>query len=159
MMHKLRLAVVCGLLATALGCSSGPSYAPVSGVVTLDGKPYANAVVSFQPVGTKENPNPGRGSSAYTDENGRFVLKGDDGQNGAVVGKHLVRIMTKGNDVVGQNTEGTGSDDETPKSREVDPIPPEWNALSKNEFEVPAGGTDKANFDIKSRPKGAGKRR
>ena len=135
-----------GLLLAAAGC--GSSTASVSGVVTLDGEPYGNAVVSFQPIGTPESPEPGRGSSAYTDEKGRFELK-HDGRDGAVVGKHLVRIMTKGNDVVGQYPEG--SPDETPKDRPVDPIPPEWNALSTKEFDVPPGGTDKADFDIRTR--------
>lgn len=144
---------LCAVLAVVTGCSGGPSYAPVTGVITVDGKPYGNAVVSFQPIATEGNPNPGRGSSAYTDENGRFVLKRqEDGRDGAVVGKHLVRIMTKGNDVVGQ--EGTGSDDGTPTDRPRDPIPPEWNANSDKEFEVPPGGTDKANFDIVGRKTG-----
>ena len=146
-MARPRFLMAGGLLALAVGCSGGgPKFAPVSGVVKLDGKPYGKAVVSFQPIGTADNPNPGRGSSAYTDENGRFVLKSDKA-DGAVVGKHLVRIMTRGNEVVGQYPEG-GSPDETPLKREVDPIPPEWNALSKVEFEVPSGGTDQANFDI-----------
>jgi hypothetical protein len=144
------------VLAAALGCGdSGPKMAEVSGVVTINGKPYGKAVVSFQPIGTKENPNPGRGSSAYTDENGRFVLKTDDGRNGAVVGKHRVRIMTKGNDVVGYDP-ALGSPDGDPnapaagKGKEVDPIPPEWNALSTQECDVPAGGRNDANFDIKN---------
>ena len=137
-----------GALLAVVGCSGGEKYVPVSGVVKLDGVPYPNAVVTFQPIGTKENPTPGRGSSAYTDENGRFVLQGADGQSGALVGKHLVRIMTRGNDVVIQESD-TGSSDETPKGGpKVDPIPPEWNALSKVEFDVPGGGTDQANFDI-----------
>lgn len=150
-MTRLRFLAAGGLLAAVVGCSGGPAFAPVSGVVTLDGKPYPNAVVSFQPVGTEGNPNPGRGSSAYTDENGRFVLECDDGTDGAVVCKHRVRIMTRGNEVVGQDAEGVGSPDETPVKRPVDPIPPEWNALSKVEFDVPSGGTDQANFDIVGR--------
>ena len=150
-MTRTRLLAAGGLLAAVVGCSGGPDYAPVSGVVTLDGKPYPKAVVSFQPVGTEGNPNPGRGSSAYTDENGRFVLMCDNDIDGAVVGKHLVRIMTRGNDVVGQDREGLGSPDESPLKPNVDPIPPEWNALSQKHFDVPSGGTDQANCDIVSR--------
>jgi hypothetical protein len=145
-MTQLRLLAVGALLVAVAGCGSS-NFAPVSGVVTLNGKPYNKAVVSFQPIGSPTKPNPGRGSSAYTDENGRFVLKSDNNVNGAVIGKHRVRIMTRGNDVVGQSPDG-GTPDETPTGREVDPIPPEWNALSTKEFEVPSGGTDKANFDI-----------
>jgi hypothetical protein len=142
----IRCAFCCGLLMIA-GCEER-GYAPVSGVVTLDGEPYTRAVVSFQPIGSKENPHPGRGSSAYTDERGRFVLEGDDEILGAVVGKHRVRIMTRGNDVVGQSSKG-GTPDDAPTGRTtVDPIPPEWNALSEKEFDVPPGGTDQANFNI-----------
>src|SRR5262245_45292743 len=132
-MTRLRLLAAGVLLAVLAGCSSGPAFAPVSGVVKLNGKPYGKAVVSFQPIGSADNPNPGRGSSAYTDENGRYVLKSDNKFNGALVGKHLVRIMTRGNAVVGQDP-SVGSEDKTPVRREVDPIPPEWNALSKKEF-------------------------
>ena len=150
-MTRLRFPAAGGLLvllAAVTGCSGDSKFAPVSGVVTLDGQPYGKAVVVFQPIGTKENPNPGRGSSAYTDENGRFVLKSDSTTDGAIVGKHLVRIMTSGNDVVGQDPEGGSPDETVTRGRNVDPIPPEWNALSKREFDVPKGGTDKANFDI-----------
>mgnify|MGYP001208946587 CR=1 FL=1 len=133
-----------------VGCNTG-GYAPVSGVITVNGKPYDKAVVSFQPIGTAENPNPGRGSSAYTDAQGRFVLSSDDGDDGAVIGKHRVRIMTRGNNVVGQapnRGSPDGSPDGTPLEANVDPIPSEWNSRSEKEFEVPAGGTDKADFKI-----------
>jgi hypothetical protein len=145
-MKRLRLLAAGLLLAAVAGCSSG-GLVPVSGVVKLNGKPYPNAVVSFQPIGSADNPNPGRGSSAYTDENGRFVLMCET-KYGAVVGKHRVRIMTKGNDVETQYGEG-GSPDDAPTGRKVlDPIPPEWNSMSNVEFDVPPGGTDQANFDI-----------
>ena len=133
------------VLLFATGCSDR-TFVPVSGVVNVDGKPYGKAVVTFQPIGTPESPNPGRGSSAYTDESGRFKLFSDD-KDGAAVGKHLVRIMTRGNDVVGASPEG-GSSDETTIKPNVDPIPASWNSQSKVEFDVPPGGTNKADFDI-----------
>ena len=132
------------------GCSDAPRFAPVSGVVTLDGKPYALGVVSFQPIGTKEDPNPGRGSSAFTDANGKFSLKCDATIDGAIVGKHLVRIMSRSEGAT-SIAPGTSSPDGAPTAKiSADPIPPEWNGESKVEFEVPAGGSDKANFDIKT---------
>lgn len=154
--RRLTGVVLAGALIAALaGCGGGPKLAPVSGVIRLDGKPYPHAVITFQPIGGKDNENPGRGSSAYTDDNGRFVLKYDGMEDGAVVGRHRVRIMTKGSDVMVQGGgEGTGSDDYTPPANvKVDPIPVEWNGYSTKEFEVPAGGTDKADFDITSAPK------
>jgi hypothetical protein len=126
-----------------LGCSS--KFVPVSGIVMLDGKPYGKAAVSFQPIGTSENPTPGRGSSAYTDENGRYELISDE-NNGAVVGKHLVRITTRYAELPSEP--GVGSPDGAAPPPRREPIPPEWNAESQKEFEVPAGGTDKANIEI-----------
>jgi len=129
------------------GCDAGPNYVPVSGVVTLDGKPYPEAVVLFMPRATEENPNPGRGSSSYTDANGRFQLKTIDGDEGAVVGKHMVQITTKGT-VLPIDPEVGSPDDLPPGTKQnIDPIPREWNNPGK-EFEVPPGGTDEANFDI-----------
>ena len=148
-MTRCRAAGLGGLVLAVAGCSGGPTLAPVSGVVTLDGAPYGKAVVSFQPIASSGNAEPGRGSSAYTDENGRFVLRYDGTADGAVVGKHLVRIMTKGSEMTTAGADG-GSPDGAGSKREVDPIPVEWSALSKKEFEVPVGGTDKANFDIVS---------
>ena len=157
-MKRMSLLAMSILLVAVIGCSDGTKLASVSGVVKLDGKPYGKAVVSFQPIGTKDNANPGRGSSAYTDENGRYVLKCDGTQNGAVIGKHQVRIMTRGADNITADPT-KGSDDDTSKQkRDVDPIPPEWHSRSDKEFDVPASGTDKADFDITSISAGAGKK-
>jgi len=151
-MTRIAAAVAAGLVVALSGCGGG-KFAPASGVVYLDEKPYPRAVVVFQPVGSKDDQTPGRGSSAYTDENGRFVLKGVDGETGAIVGRHLVRIMTKGNDVITQNPE-TGSEDGPPAGKwTVDPIPPEWNSASTVEVDIPPGGTDSLKFEIKSRKK------
>jgi hypothetical protein len=143
-----------GLLVTAAGCGSGVKLAPVSGVVTFNGKAYPNAVVSFQPVGGKGNENPGRGSMAVTDADGKFTLKYDNVEPGAVVGKHVVRIVTNGVFTAAEE-EGTGSDDATPKNASADPIPPEWfDPNNPKHFDVPAGGTDQANFAIESKKPG-----
>ena len=139
---RLSLWAAALVLASAVGCSS--EFVPVSGVVTLDGKPYGKAAVSFQPIGTEDNPYPGRGSSAYTDENGRFELISDNNQ-GAIAGKQLVRITTRFDQIAGEP--GVGSPDGTPVIQSRDPIPLEWRDPGK-EFTVPPGGTDKANFDI-----------
>lgn len=133
------------VIAAVLGGGCSKKFVPVSGVVTLDGKPYGKAAVSFQPVGGPGNSNPGRGSSAYTDENGRFVLISDE-NDGAVVGKHLVRITTRHSEL--PTEAGVGSADGAAPPPRREPIPPEWNSESQKQFEVPPGGTDKADFDI-----------
>lgn len=143
----LTVAVVGLLLATATGCGEKSKYAPVSGVVKLNGKPYPKALVKFQPVGSKNDPNPGRGSGGVTDENGRFVLKTDEGDDGAVIGAHQIKIVTLDESMVGFDP-ATGSPDNVVTKKKIDPIPIDWRELGKHTFDVPAGGTDQANFDI-----------
>jgi len=135
-----------GLAVLALGCgSSGPAYAPVSGVVKLDGKPLANAAVNFQPKSTPGNANPGPGSQARTDDQGRFTLKvvGSD-RDGAIVGKHRVEISAY--------AKKADADSDRPGANAVakNKVPPQYNDKTTLEFEVPAAGTTEANFDLKS---------
>jgi len=143
------LALAAAVLASCAGCGSGPKYVPVSGVVTLKGKPGSDLVVVFLPQASEGNLNPGRGSSAYTDKDGRFQLKTMDGDNGAVPGKHMVQIMGKGTTATGYDPT-LGSPDDVPAGTRplVDPVPAEWRNPGKP-FEVPAAGTDQANFDVK----------
>ena len=159
-MRPSRTAVVAAGLLLAAGCSKpGPNYVKVSGVVTVNGVPYPNAVVTFQPVGTADNPNPGRGSSSFTDGQGRFSLKTDDGHEGAVVGKHRVRIQTRRDNPNVPYDPQVGSPDNGPEVRVVlkpksDPIGLEWYSSDSNkEFEVPRGGTNEANFEVGSQKK------
>lgn len=140
--------LVCVVIAAMLGGGCSKKFVPVSGIVTVDGKPYGKAAVSFQPIGSPGNSNPGRGSSAYTDDSGRFVLFSDE-NNGAVVGKHLVRITTRHSELPSET--GIGSADGAAPPQRREPIPPEWNAESQKQFEVPPGGTDKADFEISTK--------
>ena len=77
-------------LVTFLGCGGKYKMAPVTGTITVDGNPLADATVSFTPqaVGT-ESP----ASTGKTDQAGKYSLSlVIDGTNGAVVGKHQVVI-------------------------------------------------------------------
>ena len=154
----MKMTRVLGLLALAgacafglAGCSSS-DYAPVSGVVTLNGKPARNVMVMFQPTATKDKPNPGRGSTCFTDENGRFVMKTDDGMTGAAIGKHRVRISSVYSEKL-HGYEVWDHDANKAVRADADPIPVDWNAESKKEIEVPPGGTDQANFEIWTKKK------
>jgi hypothetical protein len=118
------------------GCSS-ENVARVSGRITIDGKPAANVLVQFQPLGSKENPNPGRGSYGTTDADGRYqlTLVGKDKQFGAFVGTHRVELRAP------NNADGSSS----AKLK----IPKEYNYESKLRFDVPKEGTTTADFDIR----------
>lgn len=129
------------LLSICLGCGSGSSAVPVSGVVTLDGKPLPNALVAFQPV-AESGGTPGPGSYGVTDASGAYSLRrADNDQPGAVVGNHRVVIDLKVD----------SSDDRGPKSRPpAKTLPPRYNKQSELEFKVEPGGSKAANFDLKS---------
>jgi len=83
------------LLAPLAGCGDrGPRLVPVSGVVTLDGKPVADAGVMFKPAGNLPP------ASATTDAEGKFRLATLN-KPGAVLGEHRVSIVK-------QETTGVG---------------------------------------------------
>lgn len=139
-----------GGLALALlalgGCSGGGrKIVPVSGVVKVNGEPAANLVVSFQPLGSESEENPGRGSSAVTGADGRYTLIYDGENPGALTGKHRVRIFPQ---VTGGGAGEAAEGEAAAPAKVTAYIPPEWNELSKVDFDVPERGTDQANFDI-----------
>jgi hypothetical protein len=139
-----RLGVLGCLLLLLTGCG-GPKYqtAPVSGRVTLDGRPMANAHVSFQPT-AQGNPNPGPGSFGVTDADGHFRLQTiQPRQDGAVVGSHVVRIVPY------RPNEGL-KDDDTVRPRDPS-LPPQADDGSLR-FAVSPDGTDRADFALTSKP-------
>lgn len=135
---------VFGLLAVFLcGCGSEPySVAPVSGQVLVDGEPAKGARVSFEPIGNEDRPNPGPGSFGRTDETGRYTLKIIGADEGAVVGKHRVRISMF---EVKETPNGEMQD----VSKEA--LPARYNANTELEFEVPEDGTEEADFKLESK--------
>src|SRR5262245_18060168 len=142
---------VAGLALMVLaGCGGGRKVVPVSGLVTLNGQPYKNAIVTFQPVGDENDPNPGRGSAGVTDENGRFNLVYDGEKPGALVGKHRIRIFTKHERRDEPVDDKSESNPAVMPVRYSEPIPHEWNELSDKTFDVPSAGTDKANSAIEN---------
>src|SRR5690242_5652638 len=86
---RLRVSFLWTVLAAAAGCGpSGPDIAHVSGRVTMDGKPLANATVVFIPED-------GRPAGARTNAAGDYVLNFTEGRRGAIPGKNTVRITTQ----------------------------------------------------------------
>jgi hypothetical protein len=79
-----------GLLVTVLvfvGCAKpGADVAPVQGHVTLDGKPLAFAILTFQPEGKAP-------ASGGTDKDGHYELMYKRGVMGAPVGPNAVSIQ------------------------------------------------------------------
>ncbi len=141
MLKQLMTVVAASVLLCCAGCGSPFEIAPVSGVVTLDDKPLANATIFFMPMGDGAI---GPSSSAVTGDDGRFTLKTPEDGEGAVVGKHRVSIST----VV--DTPASGDDNIYDNSNR-EKLPSRYNSASTLEFDVPAEGTDAANFALQSK--------
>jgi hypothetical protein len=82
-------------VATAAGCgSSSVPFGQVDGRVTMEGQPVQDVVVVFVPQAN------GAGAAARSfgqpDQAGRFQLKTEQGQVGAVVGEHVVILEDLG---------------------------------------------------------------
>lgn len=84
--HTIGLTLTVLMVAALLGCGGDKfKMAPVTGTVTLAGKPLEKVMVEFWPEA--EGPR----SIAVTDAAGQFKLMTDDGKHtGAVVGAHKV---------------------------------------------------------------------
>jgi len=76
-------------LSVLTGCGDS-SIAPVSGTVTLDGKPVPNLRMVFSPEPIGDNYAVGPFSTGKTDADGKFTLETRYGDQGAFVGKHKV---------------------------------------------------------------------
>jgi hypothetical protein len=130
-----------------VGCSSQPyKVAPVSGKVTLDGKPL-KAWVHFAPMGSKENPNPGPTSHGQSDAQGNYELSIDPEHRGSVVGKSRVYIRSANP----AESEGAQQRDAGGPRLPKDKVPRKYNEETTLTFTVPEGGTDQANFELSSR--------
>jgi len=88
----MRRTVFATLLLVLSACSGRPADQPalgiVSGQVRLDGQPLADATIFFSPEGG------GRTSVGRTDAEGRYALNYVGQEEGAKVGKHVVRVTT-----------------------------------------------------------------
>ena len=131
-------------LVFGLGCGSG-KFAPVSGTVTMNGKPLAGALVIFSPIAKEGSIDAGPGSSGKTNDKGEYTLTSDTGRTGALVGKHRVSIS-----LMNQGTGESESDDRRRPGQLVNQVPVKYNGKTELTYKVPAGGTDKADVPLKS---------
>ncbi|TWT32698.1 hypothetical protein Enr8_25030 [Blastopirellula retiformator] len=141
-MQAIAVAAAAALLCCVpLGCGAKRApTAPVSGTVTVAGKPQANLVVSFLPQTGKAEVG-GKGSMGVTDAAGKFTLRtaDDEPRDGALIGKHQVVIRVR--------TAERAEDEKAAAAKPAIKLPSEANDGSL-QFEVPAGGTTAADFQL-----------
>lgn len=130
--------ITCGLIGVLLlaGCGDEFDRVPVSGRVTLNGEPFVGAHVQFQPVAQEGQTAAGQGSFGVTDDNGHYSQEGIEGQAGAVPGPNRV--------IISRTKELPASDLSSPLDSSI----PEKYTDGSTLFEVPAGGTEQADFEL-----------
>lgn len=119
--NPLSLLVICA--AALVGCSSsdGPVVAPVTGQISLNGSPFANAGISFRPDASKGNKaeyNP----SATSNEDGEYELVTGD-KKGAPVGWYKVVVIAPTPPIVGGEAPKVGPPPFDPKYSDVGTTP------------------------------------
>jgi hypothetical protein len=143
-MHTyLRFGLLLSVLLLPLGCGTkGKSYdvAPVSGHVTMDGKPMADLEVRFSPSAGLDYPY----SVGVTDEQGNYTLKlagPGGGREGAVVGEHHVTIDID-DQLKGKLFQG---------KRPYEVVPAKYNKKSQMKATVPPEGKKDADYNLTSK--------
>src|SRR5688572_20954811 len=97
--QELRMRSVRALAAVTIGLvflpgCGGPAMAPVKGRVTCNGKPVAEAAITFSPIPeSAADREPGKPGTGFTDADGTFSLSTFKNYDGALVAKHKVTVM------------------------------------------------------------------
>jgi hypothetical protein len=148
---RLRLPLIAICAIAGLGCSETvevtlPPAHPVTGVVTLNAKPVAGAMLQFVPQGNTK----GNDCFGVTDESGKYSLKQFRGEDGAQVGEYSV--------VIELHLKPDGSplkEDEAPREVMANQVLPKmYSQLASTilRANVPEGG-GQFNFDLKDMKK------
>lgn len=128
-------AVVFGGLA---GCGEdvGVELVPITGVVTLDSKPLANARVIFAPTN-------GRPSAGTTDAEGRYELFYTVEEPGVLPGSHTVSISTF-------LEPDSDSDDPEKQHGRPESVPTIYNRRSTLSHEIAPEHSEPVDFELKT---------
>jgi hypothetical protein len=148
-MHRTLTALLVASLVCLAGCGEEANIpegmAPVTGTVTLDGKPLAGATVSFIPDGVTK----GAGSYGVTSADGKYELQGTQGGTGAAAGYYRVIIsklvMPDGSPIPADIPSATDAG-----AKDLLPAIYSSYDVSTLTAEVPAQG-GAINFDLKSK--------
>jgi hypothetical protein len=144
------------VLAAAVGCSSGGSYATVSGVVTHNGTPVDGAKVTF--YSTVESGEERIGPySATTDSSGKYLIAHVGKQPGVPPGMYKVTITKL--DVRSENVPAEGWDEGQIEASGMgkNTLPKDYERLATTKLSVTLepGKIENKNFDLKGQASGS----
>lgn len=141
---------------TSFGCGSGKiKTIPVTGTITLDGSPLADAMVAFVPDSETE----GTQASGRTDSSGKYTIKPvtAEADPGTTAGKYKVTVRKTEMVSTGQtitNTDDDGNTEKVKDMRAVETLNKLYTSRTTTPFEaeVVAGKENVFDFDLKSKP-------
>lgn len=118
-----------------VGCGEGSETIVVTGIVTHNSDPLADADVSFIPT-------EGRPAYGRTDSTGRFTLTTFDEGDGAMPGKHTVTIQ--------KSVEVKAATETNPYAQYKSALPAKYGRPQESPFsaEVEKGGKNEFSFDV-----------
>lgn len=143
-------------LVLAAGCSKGSKerqfdLTPVSGVITLDGKPLADADVGFAYLGVP--PEGFAGSAGRTDAQGRYELQTGT-KKGAVAGQYRVTVsrLAAPGGVTLNPAEGLDMGQLAASGQVTQTVPVKYTDINSTDLSttVEKSKSDGYNFDLKS---------
>jgi hypothetical protein len=137
-------------IAVLTGCSSDadkrPKRVPVTGTITYNGKPLANAAIAFVPFGAGAN-----AATGTTNASGNFILTTFKTDDGAIPGTYGISIAAVIDD--NRNPDGTQiySDEDPRWKPPKSSIPVRYSNPKKSELtaEVVAGKPNVFDFPLK----------
>lgn len=138
-MHRLVVASILAIFVAGCGANL-----PVGGVVTLDDKPLAHAVVTFKPTGET----PGLGGSGRTDAEGKFTIVPARDGPGLPAGPYKVMISRP------LRKDGSPPDPNTPpiESDARETLPPRYTDLDATKLTAAVSGEKRSfTFSLTSR--------
>jgi hypothetical protein len=123
------------------GVKDGIEREPVSGKITLDGKPLDDAQITFAP---EQGDDPSAGAGAAIKVGTYSLSRGE----GPAVGSHRVSIWARrptGKKIPSDDQPGTSFDE----TRET--LPDRYNARSSLKADIKKGGPNQFDFDLTSK--------
>jgi len=145
----VQLVLIVGLIAGCNRAPAGPKLEPVSGTITLDGKPLAAADLIFVPQGDTK----GQSGVARTDADGKYELMTPDRKHKGVAAGSFRVVINKlvkpdGSDYVPDPNAGPI---DTGGFKEL--LPAVYSDMGQAELEanVPEGGATSLDFKLNSK--------